>query len=182
MDKPVVIGIDGSVKELDCGRVVGRSVLQAWVTNLPFMQQAVLLSAIRGPDGVAKGHQCKDLIRFYRRCVLISAFTGEAILDPFAEGGGSFTGPVISSDFVDNFMKSRDELPFHYFTHFMHGSEIVAYKHSDKATREFWSGVYERMVNCLHLYPEKEGFMDRRLSDNEINWLERCDESGSCST
>jgi hypothetical protein len=70
------------------------SAVQAWVSQISIMQQSVLLSAIRGPDGVGKFHKCKPLIRWYRRCVLISAFDGCVIDHPFAPGGGSFTGPV----------------------------------------------------------------------------------------
>jgi hypothetical protein len=40
------------------------AVTQDWVNNLTFMQQSVLLSAIRGPDGFAKFHKAKPLIRW----------------------------------------------------------------------------------------------------------------------
>lgn len=60
------------------------NALQDWVINLPLMQQSVLISAIRGPDGVAKKHKCKPLVRWFRRCVLVSAFDGAAITDPRA--------------------------------------------------------------------------------------------------
>lgn len=48
-------------------------VTQEWVHRLPFMQQTVLLTAVRGPDGIRKYHPCKDLLRWFRRCTLISA-------------------------------------------------------------------------------------------------------------
>lgn len=159
-----------------------KSVLQKWVQDLTFMQQSVLMSAIRGPDGIRKKHKCKDLIRYFRRCLLVSAFEGEVILDPFTKGGGSFTGPVEDRLFVDNFMESRDELPFHYFTHFMHAAQIMGERHSDVSVAMFWKAVYERMVNCLHLRPEPSGVMHKRLGDYELDWLASCDESGSCSS
>lgn len=140
------------------------------------------MSAIRGPDGIPKRHKCKDLIRYYRRCVLVSAFDGHAILDPFQKGGGSFTGPVEDKLFVDNFLQSRDELPFHYWTHFMHAAQILGEKHGSSTILTFWSNVYERMVDCMHLEPESLERMNSRLSDNEQNWLARCDDSGSCSS
>jgi len=34
----------------------GRSVLQDWVHELTFMQQSVLIAAVRGPDGIRKDH------------------------------------------------------------------------------------------------------------------------------
>lgn len=70
-----------------------KSALQDWVMLLPIMQQSVLMSAIRGPDGIAKKHKCKPLIRWFRRCILLSAFEGIAIDNPYHPGGGSFTGP-----------------------------------------------------------------------------------------
>ena len=163
------------------------------------MQQAVMLSAIRGPDGMPKFHQCKDVIRWYRRCVLISAFDKIAIDNPYHKGGGSFTGPSCQvtpivntmdrvSDWefeirpkLDAFMNSRDELPYHYTVHFMHAVEILGYKHPDMRIRKWWKMVYERMVMALHLFPETEEQMDRRLGDNEEQWQERSDETAVCS-
>ncbi len=75
-----------------------RSVLQDWVHNLPFMQQTVLLTAIRGPDGIAKYGATKNILRWLRRCVLISALDKRVITNPYDKGGGSFTGPSISDD------------------------------------------------------------------------------------
>ena len=37
------------------------SVTQFWVHELTFMQQSVLLTAIRGPDGLPKDHISKTL-------------------------------------------------------------------------------------------------------------------------
>lgn len=66
---------------------------QPWVLDIPIMQQSVLFAAIRAPDGLRKDHPVKVLMRWYRRCVLNSAFDGGVLSDPFAPGGGSFTGP-----------------------------------------------------------------------------------------
>ena len=91
------------------------------------MQQTVLISAIRGPDGVAKGHRLKPLLRWYRRCIVLSAFDGRALTDPNEPGGGSFTGPlgITLETAVDDFIKSRDEMTLHYYGHAMHAFEII---------------------------------------------------------
>lgn len=169
------------------------TVVQKWVSKLSLMQQSVLLSAIRGPDGIAKFHKCKSLIRWYRRCVLISAFDGETLDNPYRPGGGSFTGPSCSlsacyptwedamKNRLDDFLASRDELPFHYFTHFMHAAEVIGYKHPNTAIRLWWANVYQRMCCALHVQPETEEMMDYRLGDNEKNWREAGDESAACS-
>lgn len=181
---------------------MSRPATQDWVHDLSIMQQSVLLSGIRGCDGLPKRHKAKTLIKWYRRCVLLSAFDGVGLTDPFAPGGGSFTGPVheltaqffampedvqhdhkcsimqrVSDDFVD----SRDELHSHYQIHMMHAFEILGYKHPDLGIREFWNDMYVRLAHAYHLWPETELQMDSRLGDNEAGWRARNDISTSCS-
>lgn len=172
-----------------------KTALQSWVSDLSIMQQSVVLSAIRGPDGVRKYHPCKSIIRWFRRCILISAFEGKTLINPYEIGGGSFTGPSVKltdvqddewedaiKEPLNDFIIARDELPFHYTTHFMHAAQILGYKHPDKRIAEWWNMVYVRMVNSLHLSIETEEDMDSRLGDVKENWLSRSDEAGSCST
>src|SRR5262245_28467293 len=64
--------IDGCDCETMTTNQQPRAVLQDWVQERPFMQQTVLLTAIRGPDGIAKYSSVKLLLRWYRRCVLLS--------------------------------------------------------------------------------------------------------------
>jgi hypothetical protein len=191
-----------------------RPVTQAWTWRLPFMQQSVLLSALRGCDGLPKRHKAKPLLKWYRRCIVYSAFDGVALTNPFTPGGGSYTGPVaeispicsyhvtsneplylvndgyanlyawkcaqlqrVSDDFID----SRDELHGHYKEHCMHAFEVVGYKHPDETIREFWRGIYVRMVRALHLQPETALALDERLGDNEAGWRAHGDESTSCT-
>lgn len=168
-------------------------VIQEWVQRLSFMQQSVLLSGIRGPDGVRKQHPCKPLLRWYRRCVLISAFEGKAITNPFSPGGGSFTGPIgdVSSGgqlatfeadwpkyirgYVDDYLIARDELPYHFQVHLMHAFEIIGYCHPDQTIRTFWNQVYVRIVEAMHLWPEEPHELAARLGDNKAQWLARAD-------
>lgn len=156
------------------------SVLQEWAANLSFMQQAVLLAAVRGPDSADRNHKAKHLVKFYRRCLLYSAFDSAqeghpvAILDPHHPGGGSFTGPIPDEATLENtvqwYIDSRDELPAHYQGHMMHAVEIMGCKHSDLVVRAFWHDVYCRLVKALHLNPETEEHMDRRLGDDKEKW------------
>jgi hypothetical protein len=156
-----------------------RSALQDWVMDLTVMQQSVLMTATRGPDGIRKNHPVKVLLRWYRRCFLISAFERIAILDPYAQGGGSFTGPVDNGvckdlpDAVKQYLESVDELPHHFQLHFMHAAEILGYKHPVLDIRKWWNEFYMHVVNDAHLFPELEEMMDRRLGDNELQWRER---------
>lgn len=160
------------------------SVLNPWVEGLTMMQQSVLFSAVRNADGVAKFHKQKPLIRFYRRCVLKSAFDQEQLWSPYTPGGGSFTGPIegtVESAF-DDFIDSRDEMSLHYYAHAMHAFQILGYKYPEELhVRPFWNDCYTRMAHAMHLWPETEEQMDKRLGDGEANWRARNDPSSTCS-
>lgn len=161
-----------------------RCALQDWVMGLTIMQQSVLISSIRGPDGIHKDHLVKRLCRWLRRCVLISAFDRRVLTEPFDRGernGGSFTGASclpegdfnweVSMDLqIDDYLRHVDELPHHFQLHFMHAAEILGYKHPTERTRIWWNRTYLRLVNDMHLQPESEEVMDRRLGDNEHQW------------
>jgi hypothetical protein len=166
------------------------SVLQSWVERLTYMQQSVLLTAIRGPDGITKNHVSKVLLRWYRRCILLSAFEGRILETPYEAGGGSFTGPCtypnswwpsktingyesgIDMAFYD-YMRELDLVPHHFQLHFLHAAEILGYKHPDLQIRGWWINVYLKLVSDMHLLPESEEEMDRRLGDNEQAWRSR---------
>lgn len=158
------------------------AVLNDWVCGLTMMQQSVLLSCVRNEDSTPKFHKQKALLKWYRRCILKSAFDGRELETPEEPGGGSFTGPVLDlAKALDDFIDSRDEMSLHYFAHAMHAFEILGYKHPYPHTRRFWHEAYLRMAHCLHLWPEMEDQMDARLGDNEAGWRDRNDPSSTCS-
>lgn len=163
----------------------GRPVTQDWVHFLSFMQQTVLIEITRGPDGLTKYHKSKYLLRWYRRCLLVSAMDGRILETPYEEGGGSFTGPSYSKgrparnepweepmhDLVSEVIRGADEMPHHFYRHMMHGFEVMGYKHPDKRIRNFWCTVYQRLARDMHLTPETEEQMDFRLGDNREQWM-----------
>lgn len=169
------------------------TVLQRWVEDLSFMQQTVLLAAVRGPDGVPKYGPTKMLLRWYRRCVLLSAMDRAVLSTPFQSGGGSFTGPsfdwTVARDneghaldwrdmmhvIVGDYLRELDAIPHHFQLHFMHAIEIVGYKHPDELIREWWHSTYLRLVHDMHLWPETEEQLDKRLGDDRDQWLARND-------
>jgi hypothetical protein len=136
---------------------------------LPMQQQSVLLLAARGPDGVGKFHPCKAVVRAYRACVLVAAKYGRSL--DYGERADSFMSldRFAKSDEwqhdVSVFFECIDELPFHYVMHLLHGVEILGYKHPRYFVSERWKTFYLHMVRELHLSPESEEEMDRRLSD-----------------
>lgn len=154
------------------------SVLQPWVQELTFMQQSVLIAGVRGPDGVHKNHISKVILRWYRRCILYSAFEKTIFTNPHVLGGGSFTGPSTYSSMkvvVDRYLSSLDEIPHHFQLHFMHGAEILGYKHPDETIRSWWFELYRKIVVDMHLTMETEMELDYRLGDSESQWR-RCEE------
>lgn len=186
---------------LTAARPVRRqSVLQPWVERLPLMQQTVLLTAVRGPDGLRNDHPSKIVLRWLRRSVLVSALDGNMFQDPFEPGGGSFTGPFTrthvaqvapgasfpeydeQSAYSRNawwglfnaakkaFTKNHDDLPVHFLMHVMHAAEVIGYKHENDAIAKWWLTFYDEIVNSLHLSPETEAQMDYRLGDKEEQW------------
>lgn len=163
------------------------SVLQPWVNDLTMMQQTVLLTAVRGPDGVPKYGPTKMLLRWYRRCILLSAMDKAVLPTPHAFGGGSFTGPSYQAthfahewerymdQIVGEYLRELDAVPHHFQLHFLHAAEIVAYKHPDLRVSAWWFATYTRLVHDMHLWPETEEQLDRRLGDDRNQWLERND-------
>ena len=152
------------------------------------MQQTVLLTAIRGPDGLPKYGCVKMLLRWYRRCVLLSAMDGKVLENPHDNNGGSFTGPSFAAgeilnpgweanmdEIVSEYLRTLDAIPHHFQMHFMHAVEILGYKHPDERVRGWWNRVYHRLVNDMHCHAESKADMDDRLGDNRSGWLKRAD-------
>ena len=166
------------------------SVLQEWVMNLSMMQQTVLLTALRGPDGLPKYGAAKLMLRWFRRCILLSAIDGRVLDNPVDVNGGSFTGPstIESRDGewqsgmslpAAKYLQELDGIPHHFHTHFMHAIDILVDSHPDTAIREWWHGIYVRFVNDLHLHPETMEELDERLGDSRDGWLKRADPATS---
>lgn len=174
-----------------------KCVLQDWVLDLSYMQQSVLISGVRGCDGLTKYHPAKYIQRWFRRCFMLSAMDGRALTHPGESNGGSFTGPVPQcqplwsntsgplgkpgewwepmDEAFGDYLKLVDEVPHHFHCHLMHGAEILGYHHPDVSIRNWWHKTYLRMVNDMHLLPESKDEMDERLSDNREQWLKRND-------
>lgn len=174
------------------------SVLQEWVHDIPMMQQSVLMAAVRGPDGLPKDHVAKAVQRWLRRSFLISAFDGEAILDPLDPRGGSFTGPIPARyvpDYRPNgqpqvgatlraveraWLAAVDEMPHHYVMHTMHAAEVIGAQHPDERVARWWRGFYHDIAHSFHLWPETDGELASRLGDTESGWKARTNDGLSC--
>lgn len=152
------------------------TVIQKWVCDLSFMQQSVLLTCIRGCDGLPKRHVSKFVLRWLRRCIMLSAFDGVALTDPHDQRGGNFTGPIpkntVLSDLFQQYLDDVDGVPHHFHLHLMHAAEVIGYKHPDRLTRGEWKSFYEKLARDAHLHPETEQQLDYRLGDSQQQWQE----------
>lgn len=116
------------------------SVLQEWVEQLSLKNQTLLLSAIRGPDGVGKSNKVKEVLKYYRAWVLKEA-------DSLS---GFMSSEQPSEDVVDKFVKDIEEYPLHWVMHFYRATAIIScYENIDHFG--FWMNLYERIAKRLHL-------------------------------
>ena len=155
----------------------GLSIQPDWCKELPLEQQTVLMMAIRGPDGMHRQHDSRHLIMRFRACVLVSPRFGRELRwgekgDRFMSLGGAINRPVNNYEqeqfwngAVHQFMIKLDQLPMHFVTHFMHGTEILGYKHPDQAMRARWLKVYIGLAGHFQLNHETEEQMDARMND-----------------
>lgn len=140
-----------------------------WMSAIPLQQQAVIVLALRGPDGFPKRHLSKRLLYHYRATVMGAAHLGRC-LQP-GEACSSMMGLTCFEDadawakVLREFQDVEDELPLHYYTHLMHGAQVVAYKHPESLFQRRWLSFYLQCCDYLHVPPENIWNMDRRLND-----------------
>ena len=144
------------------------SVLQNWVMELPLRYQGTLLTAVRGCDdepkvwvktGVAYSPG-RRLTAFIRCCFMVPA-------DPREVGyeEGSFFMPDPPYPFKPS---EFGHLPQHWYSHAMHALEIIGYCHPNNKTKVEAKKLYHDMVHNLHLEPESEVDMHKRLTEDRI--------------
>lgn len=137
------------------------TVLHDWVCLLTFQQQALLLTAMRGPDNSAKHNAAKYMIRYLRGVVVKPAgnWSG-ANNNDFMWGDYS-----LFSEYSRSFWDDHDEYPHHFIMHLVHCAEVIGYKHPDIRTRHNWNWFYLKACESMHMRPESEIEMDLRLND-----------------
>lgn len=136
--------------------------------ELPLREQGTLLTAVRGCDdepklwmrtGVAYSPG-RRLTAFIRYCFMNPADLREVDYEE-----GSF----FQSEPPQPFKPSEfGHLPQHWYSHVMHGLEIIAYRHPDEYLSRAAMSMYFKMVENLHLRPEMKEQMVNRLSEDRI--------------
>lgn len=137
------------------------SVTKDWVHELPWKQQSVLSSSLRGPDNVLCP-TVKTVIRWMRSVVQHNA-------DPAHNYMKIDSWPYLKKE---SWPPDMDALLFveleyttvHFITHFLQGLAIIGYNGSldDKLiAAQLYRGVVERM----HLNRESMSELNERLQD-----------------
>lgn len=140
---------------------ISETVLHDWVCSLTFQMQALLLTAMRGPDENNKYNSAKAIIRYLRAVVIKPAGDWQQKNDNDFMWGEY----RIFSDYANAFWQDHDEYPHHFIMHLVHCAEVVGYKHPDKIIAGYWFYFYKRACDAFHMKPETEDQMDSRLND-----------------
>lgn len=149
-----------------------KSVLQAWVMELPLRYQGTLLTAVRGCDveekqwtstGVAYSPG-RRLTAYIRWCFMNPADPREVDRE---EGAFFMSTPPVARHGHPEFKPSQfGHLPQHWYAHVMHALEIIGYHHPMHNVRNDACCMYREMVHSLHLNIEtKEQLHDRLTAD-----------------
>lgn len=147
-----------------------KSVLQDWVMELGLRHQGVLLTAVRGCDTASKEDAGKAFVRAYRG-IILNAHVG----DP--KKSASFIEWVASAEFEYRFQMmlkgtGMDHYPHHYVMHLTHAIQIMGYKHPDPNVTGMFRAFYVKLCKALHVNPESETELDRRLNADEKTFKE----------
>lgn len=137
------------------------SVLQPWVEKIPIRMQSTLLLSLRGPDT----YRCVEVKKVQRWLRGLTFIPG-------------------NPDNVKEFMASTTELPSleekgalarelefctqHFYSHLLHGLEVVAYRYPDSHTAGVAYSLFHGMCSLMHLPIEERDEFEERL--RTLDW------------
>jgi hypothetical protein len=151
------------------------SVLHDWVQGLTFQMQALLLTAMRGPDENNKFNAAKAIIRYLRGVVIKPAG------DWHGMNNNDFMWGEFDSfvNYASTFWLDHDEYPHHFIMHLVHCAEVVGYKHPDTVIASYWKDFYHHACEAFHMNPESMEEMDARLNDFGFGVHNKMEQSGA---
>jgi hypothetical protein len=138
-------------------------IVQPWAASLGLRHQGVLMSAVRGPDGVPREDPIKVLVRMFRGVVLTPHCQDVKL-------ASSYMMPHIRETFQDNstlVLKSLDHYNLHFFMHFTHAVQIVGYHYPESPVNRDYNNLYHRICKKLHINPETVTQLELRLNADE---------------
>lgn len=137
------------------------SVLHDWVHGLKFQQQALLLTAMRGPDENNKFNAAKAIIRYLRGVVIKPAGDWSG----FNDNDFMWGEYALFENYAETFWGDHDEYPHHFIMHLVHCAEVVGYKHPADIVAGHWMNFYLNACHAFHMNPETHREFDKRLND-----------------
>jgi hypothetical protein len=167
---------------------VHKSILHDWVMDLPLRHQGVLLTGIRGCDGVPKHDLSKPVMRAIRFFVLINYDMRETI----CETGFTYWDPKAFREGVEILAKNLDEYPVHFVFHMLHALEVIGYhfpvgafihepEYAERLTKDghglaqaedycgtLFRWAYEKLVRKFHLNSETYDQLQARLHEDRV--------------
>lgn len=129
-------------------------VLQAWVMQLGWKMQSILLSGLRAPD--AKTDVTKKICRWMRAQCQNNADPSKGYMEP----------QRFSEESITKCMDELEYLPCHYVHHFADALRIFALYHSEAEVRNFaWKVHYTIAEEIFHFVPESDQQFTQRHRD-----------------
>lgn len=139
------------------------SVVQDWLSlRCTLRQQATILSALRGCDGLSKHDPSKQITRALRRTILVPADP-----DYMNDENNTFMKGDLTTETVYEFLDDLDKYPLHFITHLMQSVMLIGMYHPVLSDRTHWTTLYRNICNRLHLTPEERTSAAHRLRDGK---------------
>ena len=136
---------------------MNESVVQDWVAqHCSWKEQTVLFCSLRGPD-IGGSQDIKEWVRFIRRTTLKNADGSTSFMMP--------SDPPRIFDIGEKYPRVFDGMTLHTISHFMHGLQVIAYKHPDTHLSGVAEQAYKDLCEYLHVRPELLNDMVERLKD-----------------
>ncbi len=132
-----------------------KCVLQAWVLDLSWKKQTVLLGAIRSPD-VLTTLKVKQVTVWIRCNVLNNA-------DPMT---GFMHRSLTALPLLEHMDREFERLPLHAAHHIILAMQVIGQEHPDTDIRMSAWKFYTDCVRAQHLNPEPADQYEARYIDN----------------
>lgn len=135
------------------------SVLQSWVETIPWKQQSILFSGLRGPDD----QNCRAVKKVTKWMRAVSQNNADPL-----KGYMQVTGlpaPIEGGD-LDT---ELERLPVHFVHHFADALRVIACHHPDPMTWSYAESIHNFIAEELfHFIPEaREVFLHRHRDKTE---------------
>ncbi len=158
-----------------CTQFSGRmsnSVLQSWLEGIPWKQQSILFSSLRGPDQ-ERLHYIKTASRWMRSVTQNNADPNK----PYMNFGASTTGQPTPSNTLpsaDDLCAELEYCTVHFAHHFCDGLAVIAHHHPDKDVAEQAAKWHYFIAEELfHWTPEPRETFLLRHRDKKIQGYDR---------